>query len=125
MSPESSAIIAVAVAILSAIGTLVNALLSRPKMSAEAKAADTGGEVAISGDAREWVREFRQDARLANEQATAAAERAKAAEERIDELEDKMDLLVDYARTLQVAIVDLGGHPPNPPEDLIPPLSRN
>jgi hypothetical protein len=67
------------------------------------------------------VQEFRQ-------QASEANTKAEAAEDRVDELEDKLSRLeravVAYTHAMHEVIVGLGGRPPAPPDDLIPPLSR-
>lgn len=85
---------AVGTVLLGVITSVIAALNLRPKVKAEAKAANTGGDVAVSTDAREWVREFRADAQEARERATRAEQRAEDAERRLDDLEDRVNLLV-------------------------------
>lgn len=97
------------------IASVITGILARPKTRAEAGATAAVGEVAISGDAREWARQFA-------EQAAAANTRAQAAEDRCDAIEHRLDVAIAYIRQLQREVVAVGGHPPVPPPELIPPL---
>ena len=108
-------------AVLTVVGGIVASIIAafniRPKVKAEASAATTGGDVAVSTDAREWVREFRADAQEARQRATSAEKRAEEAEDRIDALERRFDALIkslmEHRSALSVFTPDL---PPLPPE---------
>lgn len=109
-------ILTVILAVIAATGaSLMTGLLTRPKMSAEAKAVSAGGEVALSTDARAWAETFRQ-------QAERAEKKADEAERRCDALEQRMNAFVPYALTLQRQVRTLGGNPVEPPAALRPPL---
>jgi hypothetical protein len=138
MNPE------IAVAILGVAGSIVVAYITsratRPKVNAEATAATTGGEVAISGDAREWAKTFAERADRAESKAQAAEERADAAEAAVDEVrtrcdeaiaavnkrvaarDQKINDLVAYVFTLQRQVRMAGEVPADPPASLRPPL---
>lgn len=119
-------ILTVMLGIIAAVGaSLVTGLVSRPKMKAEAGAAETGGQVNISGDARAWAQQFADQAAAAGLRADAAERKADAIGDRLDDVEDKMDHFANYCRTLQREIISLGGHPPPPPAELIPPLTHH
>lgn len=123
-------ILTVILAVIAATGaSLATGLLTRPKMSAEAKAATAGGEVALSTDARAWAETFRQETAKAVIKAQAAEVRADQAEEearalavRVSELERRMNAVVAYVFTLQGQVRQAGQTPVEPPADLRPPL---
>lgn len=130
---SSEQVVAIIIAVIAAVGTsLVTGILARPRTRAEARATDASGEVSVSGDAREWARDFavradkaEERANVAERRADAASERADLASRRCDDLERKIDLLVDYTGVLQRAITEATGRPaPRPPRALIPPLSH-
>lgn len=98
-----------------ALTSLITGWLARPKTKADAGLAVATGEVAISGDAREWAREFAARAARAEEKATAA-------EQRVDGIENKLDIAIRHIRDQQREIERLGGHPLPVPPELIPPL---
>lgn len=134
----STQILALILAIFGGAGaSLITGWLTRPKTKADAGLAIATGEVAISGDAREWAREFASRAAAAEARAGAAETRASAAEDRADaadqrydaadqrcdEIERKFDLLVGYTRLLQRELGAVSDHPIQPPPpELIPPL---
>src|SRR3954454_14885848 len=95
--------------------SMVTGLMARPKTKAEAGATQAGGEVAISGDAREWAKEFAERARKAEE-------RADTADKRCDEIEAEFTRfrtsVIHHVRELRQEITNLGGHPPPPPPEL-------
>lgn len=139
MSPEGYAAgVAMFGAVVSAVVSIRVAVLNRPKISAEANAANATGQTSMSADAREWAEDFREEAReareranaaevrsaTAEERALAASKRASASEDRLDALEDLMIQVVRHVGVLNAQIVELGGHPTPPPANLIPPLSR-
>lgn len=112
----SDQIVTLIVAVVAACGAaMVTGLLTRPKVKAEAGAAEAGGQVAISGDAREWAREFALRATAADQRAQNAEAKVADVERRCDELDDKFRALVVYTQQLQGEVVRLGGHPPKPP----------
>lgn len=112
----SDQIVTVIVAVIAACGAaLVTGLVTRPKLRAEAGAAEAGGQVAISGDAREWAREFALRATAADQRASQAEAKVADVERRCDELDDKFRALVIYTQRLQREVVHLGGHPIPPP----------
>lgn len=132
MGSGSSAVLVALLSTLTAVAaTLVTSWAARPKVKAEAGAAETAGQVSMSTDAREWVKEFRDAASAAEERASAAVARATAAEDRTEQLEDRMreverkfDIAVGYIRTLQRDFAQTTGTTPHPPPlELIPPLS--
>lgn len=126
----SEQIVTLLLAIVAASGTsIVTGLFGMPKLRAESKATQTGGEVAISGDAREWAKTFADRAEKAEDRADKAEARAERAEEhaeqldtRCDELEAKLLRLAAYTRSLQAEMTTHGWTPPEPPPDLRPPL---
>lgn len=119
-------ILTLMVAVIMAVGaSLVTGLLSRPKQNADINATKAGGQVAISGDARQWAKQFADQATAASARADRAEEKADEAGRRLDEIESKMDSFATYCRTLQREIISLGGHPPPPPPELIPPLTHH
>src|SRR4051794_9797064 len=125
------------VALVGVVGSIavsfVTSRATRPKMNAEATAATTGSEVAKSADAREWVKEFRDQAKAASERADAAEARADAAEAAVDELrqrcddaieavnqrvnarDQKINDLISYVFTMQRQIRMTGEIPAEPP----------
>lgn len=113
---NSDQVIALVIALFGGAGAaIVTGLITRPKTRAEAGVAVATGQVTISGDAREWAKTF--------------AERAQRAEDRVEKVEAEMyalerrfDLLLGYTQSLQREMVKVGGHPPRPPQELIPPL---
>lgn len=113
----SDQLLALIIALFGGAGaTAVTNWLTRPKTKADAGLAVATGEVAMSGDAREWARVFASEAK-------EAKERADRAEQRCDDIERRFGLLVDYTRTLQREINSIDGHQvPAPPAELIPPL---
>jgi hypothetical protein len=112
-------------AVVAACGaSLVTGLLTRPKTKAEAEGIAVTGEVAISGDARAWAKQFAERAATADARAQRAEDKAEEIERRCDDLENKFGLLVTYTRSLQGEITTLGGHPSPPPTALIPPLDH-
>ena len=124
MSGEQLATLLLAV-FAGAGASLVTGLLSRPKVTAEASAAHAGGEVSISGDAREWARTFAEKAEHAEQRAEKAELRAKAAEvqlervdARCDELDTQLVRLSRYTNMLQRAMRDNGIDVPEPPFEL-------
>lgn len=113
---NSDQIITIIVAVVAACGAaMVTGLMTRPKVRAEAGAAEAGGQVAISGDAREWAREFALRATAADQRAQNAEAKVADVERRCDELDEKFRALVVYTQQLQGEVVRLGGHPAKPP----------
>ena len=128
MSSELIVTILVA-AFAGSVASIIRGMFGMPKLIADKKASATSGEVAISGDAREWAKTFADRAEKAEARAEKAESRAERAEQhaddldaRCDEAEAKMLKLVNYARLLRAEMVAMGGHPPDVPADLSPPL---
>lgn len=110
-------------------GGIVAGWFTRPKVNAEARAADATGQVSISGSALEWTRVFAERADRAEEKAQAAEDRADAAEQKVDELtrkcertDRKLDDCIGYVLTLQRQIRMTSEQPADPPSSLRPPL---
>lgn len=115
-----------------AAASLVTGLLGRPKLNAEARATQAGGEVSISGDAREWAKTFATRAEHAEQRADEAEEKAEHAEARAratiaqlervearcDELEANYIKLSRYTAVLLDTMKHSGMNPPEPPFEL-------
>lgn len=122
--------LAVVLSVIASVAVAIIAgLFNRPQVDAKARADKAGGEVALSGDAREWVIEFRQQAKDATDKAESAELRADAAEERAVEterrvkvVEDKFEALIMYCLTLQRQLRTAQIQPADPPASLRPPL---
>lgn len=122
------------VAALAALGTsvlvaIISGIFNRPQVHSKAKADLATGEVALSGDARAWVIEFRQQAAdasakadSAEKRADAAEERAEATERRVQVVENKFEALIAYCLTLQRQLRTSQIQPAEPPSSLRPPL---
>lgn len=120
----SDQIVTILIALIAACGaTFITGIISRPKVKAEAQAATAGGQVAISGDAREWAKAFADRAAQADVRATRAEEKVAEVERRCDALDDKFRALVLYTQRLQREVVNLGGTPLPPPAILTEELS--
>lgn len=134
---DSAQIVTIIVAVIAATGaSLITALSTRPKISAEAKAANAGSQVSISADARAWAETFQKRADQADAKASAAELKAEEADERADQaeksarecqrrmntLESRLNDAVDYMFRLQAQIRHLDGTPEPPPSSLRPPL---
>ena len=118
MSPDSfSALVPIAVAVVSALGSgsIVKAVLERKSTKATAEKTLAEGEVARSQEDREWVRQARADAEAAQTEAkaridaaerrmSAAEKKAEIAEEHVRNLEHKVDELGDALRDLQLRL---------------------
>lgn len=118
-------------AIVAASGTsIATGILTRPKMKADAKTAEATGEVAISGDAREWAKTFAERADKADARADEAEARAETAEhevaavkvelkdckEQCEVLATRLDNWQVYAVRLQRDLEAQGIAVPPPPE---------
>lgn len=85
--------------------SLIAGWLAKPKTKAEAQQLQAAGEVALSGEAREWARQFAG-------RTSHAEERAERAEGRVDELEAALIECYGYVRQLRDHYRERGETPP-------------
>lgn len=132
----SDQILTLLLAIVAASGTsLITGMFGRPRLRAEAGKFKSDGEVAVSGDAREWAKQFALQAQTAETRAGRAEERADAveglaerarlraehAEDRCDELETQVLAVSAYARVLRDQMLRHGWtNVPEPPPGIEP-----
>jgi len=117
-------IVTVLLAVVGGAGaSIITGLFGMPQVRAGAKATEATGEVAISGDAREWAKTFADRAERAEARADKADERADAVEQELEDckqrceaVETRLDNWMAYARRLQVALERQNIAVPPPPE---------
>lgn len=117
-------IITVLLAVVAGSGaSIITGLFTMPQVKAGAKTTRAEGEVAISGDAREWAKTFAEQAAKADKRADEAEDELEVVKRELrdckiqcEELSTRLDNWQAYAVRMQVTLKAQGIAVPPPPE---------